>query len=387
MKWLLSCAVAIIFFQQKVYAQQNLLLNGGFEDVNVCTEYNAECGVEAWFYLKDVKAQMLSNDNANTLLGSNSLGISFNWRYYTGFSPLIGTILPCSLQKGKEYIFKGLISAKLNPKLLLTPGVCMDQKFYVPFRPFSKEIHPDSIRQLTPIPNTTFYEFEYHFKATGLEKYLTFGTYIKEDTVAGKRQLTGTQTVQVTLDNFQLISTDSKEIACSGFDKIKKAIYAYNYRHHDMDNSLFGKGELKIDLNFPDEQKQTQIKEPVLIKIPQTDTIKLGDVLFDFNKSSLKPTANKMLSEYFNNHFNKAKVDRIYIEGHTDAIGADKRNLQLSSERSQTVKNWLIQNKIISGDAVKISGFGKSRPIATNKTPEGRALNRRVEIIIFRRQE
>ncbi len=387
MKWLLCCAVAIIYFQQKIYAQQNLLLNGGFEDVNVCTEYNAECGVEAWFYLKDVKAQMLSNDNAHTLLGSNSLGISFNWRYYTGFSPLIGTILPCSLQKGKEYIFKGLISAKLNPKLLLTPGVCMDQKFYVPFRPFSKEMRPDSIRILTPVSNTRFYAFEYYFKATGSEKYLTFGTYLKEDTVSGKKQLTGTQTVQVTLDNFQLISTDSKEIVCSGLDKIKKTIYDYNYRHRDMDNSLFGNGELKINLNIPDEQKQTQIKEPVLIKIPQTDTIKLGDVLFDFNKSSLKPAANKMLSEYFNKYFNNTTVDSIFIEGHTDAVGTDKRNLQLSSERSQTVKNWLIQNKIISGDAVKIFGFGKNRPIATNKTSEGRALNRRVEMIIFRRQE
>ncbi|HNA90855.1 MAG TPA: hypothetical protein PKZ71_01295, partial [Chitinophagaceae bacterium] len=61
-------------FKSTCQAQNNLLLNGGFEDVNVCTEYSAECGVEAWFYLKDVKAQMLSNDDTTGKNGTNSFG-------------------------------------------------------------------------------------------------------------------------------------------------------------------------------------------------------------------------------------------------------------------------------------------------------------------------
>ncbi|MEI2740382.1 MAG: hypothetical protein V9F01_16530 [Chitinophagaceae bacterium] len=129
-------------------AQTDLLLNGGFEEINTCTEYNAECGVEGWFYLKEVKAQMLNNEIPSKLLGTNSFAIFYNWAGYTGFTPVIGTILPCGLQKGNRYTFKGIISALLNPKLILKPGICVGERFYVPNRPFSKTMHPDSIVQL-----------------------------------------------------------------------------------------------------------------------------------------------------------------------------------------------------------------------------------------------
>ena len=87
------------------HTQINLLLNGGFDDINTCTEYKAECGVEGWFYLKDVKIQMLANDSANQLTGTNSIAIFYNWINYTGFSPVIGTILPCNRQTGRASTF------------------------------------------------------------------------------------------------------------------------------------------------------------------------------------------------------------------------------------------------------------------------------------------
>ena len=137
------------------HAQINLLLNGGFEDVNTCTEYNSECGVEGWFYLKEVKAQMLSNESDTSMVGSNSFGIFFNWLGFTGFSPVIGTIIPCGLQKNNRYTFKGIISAKLNPRLILKAGVCTGEKFYVPNRAFSKTMKPDSIVSMKAVPNLT----------------------------------------------------------------------------------------------------------------------------------------------------------------------------------------------------------------------------------------
>jgi len=107
--------LCFLIIHQSGAAQTNLLLNGGFEQINTCTEYKADGGVEAWFYLKDVKVQMLSNEVSTALLGQNSFGIFYNWKGFTGFTPVIGTLLPCRLQAGKEYIFKGLISAKLQP--------------------------------------------------------------------------------------------------------------------------------------------------------------------------------------------------------------------------------------------------------------------------------
>ena len=369
-----------------VKAQTNLLLNGGFEDVNTCTEYSAECGVEGWFYLKDVKAQILGNETNTNLLGTYSFGIFYNWLGYTDFTPIIGALLPCGLQKGNHYMFKGIISAKLNPKLILQAGICLGQKFYVPRRPFSKNLNPDSIVAIKKIPETNFYQFEYSFVATGEEKYLTFGTYIKEDTTGAKKKLIGTQTVSIVLDNFQLISEDKRETTCPDFVLNKKEIYGYNFRHKEMDYSLYGRGELAIAFTTDDSNHLTQIKEPPK-SLPKSDTLKLGDVFFDFNKANLNADALKMLDTYFIKKSNATSIDSIYVEGHTDSIGTDSRNLQLSRQRCESITSWLQLNNIITAEQIQIHPFGKSKPVATNSTPQGRAMNRRVEMIVFRKQE
>lgn len=379
--------LALVCFVQlnNAKAQTSLLLNGGFEDVNTCTEYSAECGVEAWFYLKDVKAQMLGNETNTNLLGVNSFGIFYNWLGYTDFTPIIGTLLPCGLQKNNRYTFKGIISANLNPKLILKTGICLGQKFYVPRRPFSKDMKPDSIITLKKIPETNFYQFEYSFVATGEERYLTFGTYVKEDTVGAKKKLIGVQTVSIVLDNFQLIPEDVRETTCPDFLLNKQDIYNYNFRHKEMDYSLYGRGELAIVFTNKDSNSITQIKEP-LPPPHKSDTLKLGDVFFDFNKADLKPDALKMLSAYFIKN-NSLAIDSIYIEGHTDSVGTDSRNLQLSRQRCESITNWLQLNNIVAVTQIQIHPFGKSRPIATNSTPQGRAMNRRVEMIVFRKPE
>jgi outer membrane protein OmpA-like peptidoglycan-associated protein len=365
-------------------AQTNLLLNGGFEDVNTCTEYSAECGVEGWFYLKDVKAQMLSNETNTDRFGTNSFGIFYNWLGYTGFTPVIGTILPCSLQKGNRYTFKGVISAMLNPRLILQTGICIKKIFYVPNRNFSKNIRPDIIAAMTRIAGTQFFRFEYSFVADGTEKYLTFGTYIKEDTVGAKKKLYGTQTVSIVLDNFQLLPEDRIETNCPGYFLNKKAIYDYNFRHKKMDYSLYGNGELAIVFTNEDSNNITQIKEPSL-STAQPDTLKLGDVFFDFNKANLKPGAVNLLEKHFTRNNYIILVDSMYVEGHTDSIGSDSRNLQLSLDRCESVRQWLLKNGLLANTEILVHPFGKSRPVATNSTPQGRALNRRVELIIFRK--
>jgi outer membrane protein OmpA-like peptidoglycan-associated protein len=369
-----------------ISAQTNLLLNGGFEDINICKEYSAKCGVEAWFYLKEVKVQMLNNETKNDIAGSNSLGIIYNWFSYTGFTPVIGTILPCNLRKDNRYTFKGIITARLNPKLILKPGICIGEKFYVPNRDFSKNMKPDSMVLTKPLANTGFFEFEYSFVADGKEKYLSFGTYIEEDTVSVKKRLTGTQTISLILDNFQLIPEDKRETNCPGFSINKEQIYNYNFRHREMDYALFGRGELNISFPGSDSNNITQLKDPPPV-MQGSDTLKLGDVLFDFNKAILKIQAIKILSGYFLNSKTGSIIDSVYIEGHTDSIGSNNRNLLLSQQRCEAVKEWLVTNNSITPGTLYIHPFGKSRPIATNKTAAGRMLNRRVEIIIFRERQ
>ncbi len=64
------------------------------------------------------------------------------------------------------------------------------------------------------------------------------------------------------------------------------------------------------------------------------------------------------------------------IEGYADSTGPDQLNMKLSEQRAQAVKDKLVKDYGISGDRLKTEGYGKSRPIADNSTPEGRAQNR-----------
>lgn len=110
--------------------------------------------------------------------------------------------------------------------------------------------------------------------------------------------------------------------------------------------------------------------------------VNLSDVLFDFNKSTLKPGAREKLSKLAGIMLAYPGNYRIEIEGHTDAVGSDEYNLKLSQERADTVRYYLVQAGMASDRVAAARGFGEIRPVATNDTPEGRQMNRRVEIII-----
>jgi outer membrane protein OmpA-like peptidoglycan-associated protein len=187
------------------------------------------------------------------------------------------------------------------------------------------------------------------------------------------------------MDAFDLQSANTNEVVCNYYEANKKRIYSYNFRHREMDNNLFTKGELPIDLAKVDSNYFTHFEMPK--KIMKPDTLKLSDVLFDFNKANLKTEGVKTLEQFFNPAAINQTIDSIYIEGHTDSIGTDARNFKLSFDRSKSVQSWLVLNNILTPEQIQIHSFGKTRPVASNKTEKGRALNRRVEIIIFRRTE
>jgi outer membrane protein OmpA-like peptidoglycan-associated protein len=72
---------------------------------------------------------------------------------------------------------------------------------------------------------------------------------------------------------------------------------------------------------------------------------------------------------------------KLTVEGHTDNIGGDSYNLDLSKRRSEAVKHTLVSQYGIASDRLLTGGFGASRPVESNDTLEGRARNRRVELV------
>jgi outer membrane protein OmpA-like peptidoglycan-associated protein len=102
-------------------------------------------------------------------------------------------------------------------------------------------------------------------------------------------------------------------------------------------------------------------------------------IYFDFASATLKPESTPVLDEIADAL--KANPDwNLTIEGHTDSVGTADYNLDLSNRRAAAVRNALVTRYHISGDRLSTAGYGLTRPKASNDTPEGRALNRRVEL-------
>jgi len=105
-----------------------------------------------------------------------------------------------------------------------------------------------------------------------------------------------------------------------------------------------------------------------------------GSVLFPSNKWDLLPAAQEKLNAVAEALKNQ-EDHKMVVEGHTDSQGSEQSNLELGQKRAQSVRDYLVSRGVKS-DTITAVGIGQGRPIADNKSPEGRANNRRVEIIV-----
>jgi outer membrane protein OmpA-like peptidoglycan-associated protein len=105
-----------------------------------------------------------------------------------------------------------------------------------------------------------------------------------------------------------------------------------------------------------------------------------GSVLFPSNKSTLLPAAETRLSQV-SEALMSSKERSIRVEGYTDSRGTDDANIALSQRRAEAVRTYLV-SRGYEPDRIQAQGMGKSQPIASNDNAEGRANNRRVEIVL-----
>jgi outer membrane protein OmpA-like peptidoglycan-associated protein len=137
------------------------------------------------------------------------------------------------------------------------------------------------------------------------------------------------------------------------------------------------------------ETEKTELRAQLLTQfnvILQTrDTVRglivnMDDVLFDTAKFSLRPLAREKLAKVAGIVSGHPGL-RLDVEGHTDSVGGDDYNQQLSEQRGATVRDYLTGQGMATG-SVTSKGFGKTQPVASNETAEGRQQNRRVELVI-----
>ncbi|HSQ41800.1 MAG TPA: OmpA family protein [Fibrobacteraceae bacterium] len=131
-------------------------------------------------------------------------------------------------------------------------------------------------------------------------------------------------------------------------------------------------GEVNVPLNAGVGNWSVEFDESVY---------ELKDVLFETGKSTLKPSSFKQL-DLLVEGLNKYDTLNVEIAGHTDNVGGEEYNMELSQARAESVRNYLLQ-KHIASDRVVARGYGYSQPVADNGTEEGRARNRRTEVRIL----
>ena len=157
----------------------------------------------------------------------------------------------------------------------------------------------------------------------------------------------------------QQLATTNEQLAAE-----RQAREEAEQRYHDAMQKLAAAAAI----NVKEETRGTVIVLP-------------GSVLFDTGKSTLTPAAQQKLTLVAGTIAPQAEEHDIVVEGHTDSRGSHDYNMQLAQERAQSVMNYLV-SRGVPAESITAVGIGPDRPIADNSTRDGRAENRRVEIII-----
>jgi OOP family OmpA-OmpF porin len=190
--------------------------------------------------------------------------------------------------------------------------------------------------------------------------------------------------------------------ACTSAKSIKE-LEALNAKNRDLESqSLERQKEIADEQKLADslaEKNRALLAEKQFNdkfeKIRQTFTKKEANVYRQGNSLIISLKGLKFPSSEFNlkgeNFTLLAKVQKaisefdnstVIVEGHADASGGNRFNTKVSKKRAQTVRNYFISNGIIGKDKIKAIGFKDDLPVATNKTNNGKAQNRRVDVVI-----
>src|SRR5271156_3645887 len=133
------------------------------------------------------------------------------------------------------------------------------------------------------------------------------------------------------------------------------------------------------------EQMRERLKEQLNAVLATRETargliVNMSDVLFDFNKYTLKPDAREKLAKVSGILLSYPGLT-LQVEGYTDNIGSDDYNQKLSEERADSVRDYLVSQSV-SDSNITAAGYGKSDPVADNSSASGRAENRRVQLVV-----
>lgn len=350
---------------------QNLLVNGSFEEVNICTEYKMDCAPEGWiytvpsfiYYFKDSKGAHTGSYYVS-LIAAHSLK-----PFYRTF---VRSRLLCRLQSGKTYRLQFYIRS--NHSILDSIGVYFSsQDFLFEKRPY-QTIKPslylaNAVRK--PVKgDTTWQQVIFNYRAAGHETFITIGNFKKKD-IVGPTGIPYERNFFVLIDDVSLTAADNNERLCADWQTARQEIYKQDERHEYL---------ARLIRQYKKAPPQVRLPSPTITL--HIDTLIVPDVLFATNSYMLNKEAARSL-DAFGQKIRHYVIDSIQVHGHTDSTGTEIFNGELSWRRAMSVAAFLekyVQTRIVT------AGWASTRPVADNRTLMGRQKNRRVEVYVYKKE-
>ena len=348
---------------------QSLLVNGGFEEENICSEYKVNCAPEGWiytvpsfiYYFKD-RQLAHSGERFIALIAGHA-----KKPYYRTF---VRSRLLCGLRKDHEYQLQFYV--KSAHPILDSMGVYFSSYDFLfekrPYKSISPSIYFANAVQ-KPAIDTNWQQLTLIYKATGDEAFITFGNFKRGD-VTGPTNVERENNFFVLLDDISLMPLDVNEQLCADWQTAHDEIYAQDERHEYLDRLIkFYRNKLPEKIAI----SKTQVQ--------RIDTLVMPDVLFATNSYALNEGAASLLDSFIHQTHNLL-IDSVIVEGHTDSTGTLAFNQTLSQNRASSVAGYLQPH---FDKSIQARGWASEKPVADNSTPDGRQRNRRVEIYFYGR--
>jgi OOP family OmpA-OmpF porin len=190
-----------------------------------------------------------------------------------------------------------------------------------------------------------------------------------------KQMVQRIQTYRDSLANLSQIVAEQKQT----ISQYEKELGGLAEEKSELKKSLEAQEEVRAQ--FATVEKVFSKEEARVLRDENDVIIRLVGLSFDVGKSVIKAEDFGLLTKV-QKAINTFPECNISVEGHTDSYGGDESNLKLSQERADAVKAYLLANMSVDPSRMEAIGYGENQPIANNETAEGRAKNRRIDIVI-----
>ncbi|MFT3824647.1 MAG: OmpA family protein [Chitinophagaceae bacterium] len=357
---------------------QNLIVNGGFEDENICTEYQKNCAPEGW-----LATSLWANyyfDQGPAHDGTHFVGLTAGNLYKPSMRNFIRTTLLCGLRAGAQYRLSFYVRSQNN--ILDSIGVYFSPDDYLYEKRYFKDIVPQlwAPERINPQKESPFVwqKMEFIYTARGDEAFMSIGNFKRIDYTKISRAEYQND-YYFFIDDVSLIPMDPREVLCASADSLKREIYNDDPRHQLLERRMYYmRKQPPVKITLPRTRLRLQQRQRV-------DTLIIPDIFFATARYELTTQSFNLLDS-FARKLATYTIDSVIIEGHTDSVGKLLYNQQLSENRALSVKNYLVTGVPLAETYFTVRGFAYLRPVATNRTPAGRQQNRRVEIFVYRKE-